>query len=527
MEEERTNRKLTLYGIVGSVSIVGAFLLYRFLNQDEDNELYGVSHHMYPTPITPLIEGTNTMDHILVKVKKILKAYDIDHTNGFLRSRPPLRTIPLDRYPKYAVWEQTMSELSQLVIAQSFKRRVLSMPIISDISDLLSANLDIKRRALTVLSFFVNAFINETQIVDYKNPKQKPLPRHYIPQSIAVPLYQLCQDMNAPPVTRHCHMVLNNWRLLSPPFEFDKRHTLDNVALNNLFLGGIDENWFFLIAFGIESHFGTVLTSILTIQELVQIIQSNDSYGDDIHEHMKCIQQHLIQISDSVEEMCKLLLRYYEKLDGHVFYRRVRIFLTGSESTETFPHGVELRGVNKSASSLVGTSKIDNENAEYLSLRFNGASAAQASGFPVMDNFLNVDQSDDAFLMQMGLYMPFEHRQFVYWMRDERMNMVQCIQILKAQQELQDLTNTFVEHNRIFKDVSEIVELTNKCISKARKFRSTHMKIVTDMIVKPSSKLQQKTKGTGGTTMIPYLKSVLNRTKLLSRECGEPRYTID
>ena len=98
----------------------------------------------------------------------------------------------------------------------------------------------------------------------------------------------------------------------------------------------------------------------------------------------------------------------------------------------------------------------------------------------------------------MAKYIPFEHRQFIYWMRDERLNMVQCINILKQ--------NKFDEN-----DISEITELYNLCLSDFKRFRATHIQIATDMIVIPASKLQQKTKGTGGSTVIPYLKSVKDR----------------
>ena len=315
---------------------------------------------------------------VLQKVKKILQSYDVDDVNGFLRDHPPLRSIPLDKYPKYAIWEQVMEELPQLIIAQVFAKKMAQIPIITNISDLLSAELDVKRRAITILSFFANAFMNETQIVDYPKSEIKPKPRDYLPECIAIPLYQLCKDMNAPPIIRHCHMVLNNWRLLFPPFNFNKkRHDLSNLALNNLFLGGIDENWFFCIGFGIESCFGSLLTSMLSIQELVQIINNKHNHTDLRLFIIKEIKCHLRQISDDINEMTKYLLKYYSKLDGHIFYRRVRIFVTGCESEKDFPFGVELRGIPKSASELIGSTKIENHNTDNLCLRYNGASAAR------------------------------------------------------------------------------------------------------------------------------------------------------
>ena len=360
------------------------------------------------------------METVVDKAKRVLQSYDIDHANGFLRSKPPLRSIPLEKYPKYAIWEEIIAELPHLIIAQSFKRRLeSSMPVISDISDLLSASLDVKRRAITILSFFANAFMNETQIVDYKKPKIKPKPRQHLPKCIAIPLYQLCKDMNCPPIIRHCHLVLNNWRLLFPETtDFNQRHKVDDIALNNLFLGGIDESWFFMIGFGIESHSGSTLTSILSIQEYVQMIRNNNNGIDGVVDNIK---HHLLQISVHIDAMSDLLLRYYEKLDGHIFYRRVRIFLTGCESKEDFPFGVELRGVDESEIALIGTEKIKNRDSNYLCLRYNGASAAQSAVFPVLDNFLSVDQSQDEFLKHMALYIPFEHRQFIHWMKEERL----------------------------------------------------------------------------------------------------------
>ena len=68
-------------------------------------------------------------------------------------------------------------------------------------------------------------------------------------------------------------------------------------------------------------------------------------------------------------------------------------------------------------------------------------------------------------------------------------------------------------------EMEGIQQLANQCLTKLRKFRNTHMGITRDMIVTPAAKLQENTKGTGGSTLIPYLKSVRDRTKhdLLSK----------
>ena len=122
-----------------------------------------------------------------------------------------------------------------------------------------------------------------------------------------------------------------------------------------------------------------------------------------------------------------------------------------------------------------------------------------------MDNFFNIDHSEDNFLNLMAKYIPYEHRKFIYWMRYERLNMIKCLDILKKKK----YNNTM---NNLNDEILEIERKYNECVNKLRKFRMYHMKIVGDMIVTPSEKLQQKTKGTGGTSILPYLQSVLDRT---------------
>ena len=68
----------------------------------------------------------------------------------------------------------------------------------------------------------------------------------------------------------------------------------------------------------------------------------------------------------------------------------------------------------------------------------------------------------DDFLKLMASYMPYEHRQFVYWMRGERMSMVQCIAKIKE-------CGVDKGHR---KEIEGIQRMANQCLAKLRKFRN-------------------------------------------------------
>ena len=423
-------------------------------------------------------------DKALYRIKTKLNEYNIGIQYGFLRSNPPLKRIMLT---KYAEWEDILQEMPQLIISQNLGKRIEGMTVLEDITDLLESGIDVKNRAVQVISMLCSGFIFEPEIMNGKA-------RKYLPRSIAVPAYQLCMDMKVPPIITHGCLVCNNYYYINT----DEPLSIYNVGLNNLFLGGIDENYFFVISFGIELFGGKLLKSILMIKEVVSFLQTNSNNNRENADHLlSLIQKELDNISHNLVLMMQTLNKYYGVLDPYIFYKRVRIFLNGYDEQ----NGIELKGIHKTNKSIPGCNIINNKTSDNMFISCYGASAAQCSIFPCLDIFFGINNLKDQFLHKMLYYMPYNHRQFIFWLQQNNINMTNYIHYLQS--------------NRY--DTSSIITSYKKCIQYLHKWRSFHMKIAADFVVAPSKQLNEKTGGTGGSNVLPFLKSIKDRTVITSK----------
>lgn len=120
---------------------------------------------------------------------------------------------------------------------------------------------------------------------------------------------------------------------------------------------------------------------------------------------------------------------------------------------------------------------------------FSGATAAQSSPFHLFDLILGVSHSDN-FLAEQQVYMPREH------------------QLL-----LKDIASTgitikkFLDQNQDQEWHSKLSSAFVQTIEALEEFRTYHIQIVTRYIVSQSASLKDE-KGTGGSSLIPFLKQV-------------------
>ena len=87
------------------------------------------------------------------------------------------------------------------------------------------------------LSFIAHAFIWGGQ-----------KPEKILPEVISKPWVKLSKYLERPPILSYASYCLDNW------YKINKKEpiSLDNVALINNFLGGVDEDWFVTIHVCIE-----------------------------------------------------------------------------------------------------------------------------------------------------------------------------------------------------------------------------------------------------------------------------------
>ena len=361
-----------------------------------------------------------------------LADYQIDPVRGFLPSEDPLEVLPNEFFD----WEQIATDMSSLLMANRLrfvldKLKPLDVSILKDRSQL--------RRAMLLLSAFANAYVWGGEF-----------PSQIIPSGISIPLWQVAKKVGRPPILSHASIVLDNWRRLdkNQPIE------LGNIATLQLFLGGVDEQWFYLATVAMEATGAASLKTLIEIQTAVMT------------ENSEVVAIYLTILAEIIIRMQNALMRISDRCDPYIFYHRVRPFLTGWQEP-----GVIYQGVST------------------IPFKFAGGSAAQSSLIQSLDAGLGIKHSERAsqeFLHQMRLYMPPLHRCFVE----------------KLESGGTSVRDYIMNHD---KSQLQLGELYNYCVEQLQKFRKQHMEIAANYILRQNS---QQTKGTGGTNFMQFLKRV-------------------
>ena len=229
--------------------------------------------------------------------------------------------------------------------------------------------------------------------------------------------------------------------------------------LNTLqnFLGGKDEDWFFLSTAGVESAGGEAPKILVSALDAIETTNSELLY------------KHLTRLSTTIEKMLAALKRMYEHCEPKLFFERIRPFLTGWE-----PKGVIYEG-------------IDTEPKIFI-----GGSAAQSSLLQAIDSGLGIEHKSQAsgpFLEEMRKYMPANHQTFLSQLET-------APSISKYVEKINDtlLSNAF-----------------NSCVSLLNTFRQKHLEMAITYISKQSND-ENATMGTGGTEFVQFLSKAKSET---------------
>jgi len=202
--------------------------------------------------------------------------------------------------------------------------------------------------------------------------------------------------------------------------------------------------------------------------------------------HLRPVPTYLGQLADVVDELTEILVNVRTDCDPAVFYNRIRVWFPG------------------------GKLVYDLESGESIEEEWMGSSAAQSSIVQALDAFLGIeplthkpqekydvqpsDGSKMAFLSRMRLYLPADHRAFL-----EELN--------RFGQQMR----TFILDHPDREQVAETVEAYNRVIDAMRNFRSGHIRVVA-LYVTTQQRKGEKSGGTGGTSGVPFLKSIRDQT---------------
>ena len=374
--------------------------------------------------------------------------------NGFLPSVPPLREY-IHTNDSLSRIQEIASSLPKLLLTDRLDRTIQSLSGDSlNVDCIIRENSEAEiQLAMVHLSFIAHAYI-----LGGAEPKQ------FLPKAIAEPWVRLSEILHRPPVLSYASYCLHNWYLVNQEDPID----LDNVALINNFLGGIDEDWFVTIHVCIED------AAKEAVQTCAEISLCDYESGESIIKH------HLESISNSLKEVNDIFKRMPERCDPYVYYHRVRPFIFGSKDNPDLENGVTYDG------------EFNNKPQFY-----RGETGAQSSIIPSLDGALGIEHTEDNlrhYLNEMRDYMPVEHREFIKY--------------VESNSNISEIVNSS----------TNLIHAYNQCLEEIRQFRALHLQYARTYI---HSQSKQKNpfgvggstiRGTGGTPFMSYLKKHRDET---------------
>ncbi|XP_074784466.1 indoleamine 2,3-dioxygenase 2-like [Athene noctua] len=389
-----------------------------------------------------------------------LARFQLSEEYGFLLPHP-LTELPAP----YGPWMEIARDLPRLIASHRLRSHVHQMPQ-------LSAR-HLRGREELHLAHLVLSFIT----MGYLWQEGEEGTVKVLPQNLAVPFWEVSQALGLPPILCHADFVLANWRRKDPdgPLEIENLDTIISLP------GAESLRGFILVTLLVEK---AAVPGIKAIVQAIHAILQLDH--ETLHEALQ-------ELAEAIGDMTKALARMHDFVDPAVFYAVIRIFLSGWKDNPAMPGGLVYEGVSDEP------------------LAYSGGSAAQSTVLHAFDELLGIRHSEEssAFLRRMRQYMPPPHRAFVE-------------EIRRAPPLRQHVLSS---------GDARLRAAFNRCVCALADFRSYHITIVTKYIAvaaakakagraepgdgpavgKPPSALE--TKGTGGSHIFSFLKSVRDTTR--------------
>ena len=374
--------------------------------------------------------------------------------HSFLPIKPPLRYFNTKKKSLSNISE-VASELPKLLLTSKVQSRINSLAKNSFSVDCLIKNKKDREinLAMAQLSFIGHAYI-------WGGNK----PQNVLPEVVSAPWVKLSKYLGRPPILSYASYCLDNW------YKIDKSEpiSLNNVALINNFLGGVDEDWFVTIHVCIEDAATEAIDSAYNLSLL------NDK--NNVNE----FSLELKKIVRSLKKVNNIFAKMPEKCDPYVYYHRVRPYIFGTKDNPDLKEGL-----------------IYENQYQNVPQFFRGETGAQSSIIPFLDGALGIYHTNDnlrPYLNEMRDYMPPKHRKMIENV-EERSVAKECI------------------------DKSKKLKLEyNQCLEEIRRFRAQHLEFAASYIHKQSKAKNafgsggSTFRGTGGTPFMRYLKKHRDET---------------
>ena len=373
----------------------------------------------------------------------------------FLTKTPPLRSYILKKKSLLNITE-IANELPKLILTNNVQNKINKLKV-NDLSvDILLKNKSDKEinLAMSHLSFIAHAFM-------WGGNK----PKKILPEVISKPWVKLSKYLGRPPILSYASYCLDNWYKVN----HKESISLNNVALINNFLGGVDEDWFVTIHVCIEDAAGDAIDAAYKLSRL-----NENNNVDDFNANLKTILTSLKNVNNIFSKMP-------EKCDPYIYYHRVRPYIFGTKDNPDLKQG------------LIYENQFNNKPQFY-----RGETGAQSSIIPFLDGALGIYHSNDnlrLYLNEMRDYMPPKHRKM--------------IEDVEKRSKAKDLIS----------QSKKLMNVYNKCLEEIRKFRTMHLEYASTYIHKQAQVHNtfgtggSTIRGTGGTPFMKYLKKHRDETQ--------------
>ncbi|KAK2595672.1 hypothetical protein QQS21_006645 [Conoideocrella luteorostrata] len=393
--------------------------------------------------------------------------------NAFLPATSPPTSLS---DPYYKPWELIAQHLPALIDSNRIRDSVRQLPLLS--TDRLQSEAE-WRRAYVILAFMTHAYVwgGDT-------------PEQILPPQITVPFLRVSSHLEVPPVLTYAGANLWNFSCSGDDFS-----NIDELTLPISFTGTESESWFLLLSVAMEAKAAGILQVMAAALEAVKT------------RDYEVITSALGQLRCCIDGVAALLERMYERCDPMVFYHQMRPFLAGSMNMEAagLPNGVF----------------YDEGRGKGRWRQYRGGSNGQSSLIQFFDVVLGVEHhthgspGQKSFHAEVRDYMPGPHRRFL--VQVARMGSIRELALVEP---------TTEEQHRLRDAYTAATEALSE-------FRNKHIKIVTRYIILPSKKpwagsssrqnlassssartAEQGLMGTGGTQLIPFLRTSRDETSL-------------
>uniref|UniRef100_A0A7N4P0B0 Indoleamine 2,3-dioxygenase 1 n=1 Tax=Sarcophilus harrisii TaxID=9305 RepID=A0A7N4P0B0_SARHA len=283
--------------------------------------------------------------------------------------------------------------------------------------------------------------------------------RNVLPRNIAVPFWNLSEKLGLPPIMVYADCVLANWK---------KKDPLGNMDTLFAFPGGDCSKGFFLVSLLVEK---AAASAMKVIPDIFEAVKKKNS---------ESLKESLQSVASSVYEAYKT----FQLVHVYLF----SLFCFSWKNCSLLPKGLIYEGV----------SEIPKE--------FAGGSAAQSSIMQCFDALLGIqhttenDEKSAKYLEEMRNYMPSPHKIF--------------LEAVASHSSVRDFVSS--------SDDIQLKKAYNECVKALVHIRNYHLQVVNKYIISPSSKQDSEkgqkssddeVKGTGGTNLLIFLRSVRDTTK--------------